>query len=97
MNLYKAHNMKFILLAFIVALSFAACKTDVNTANTQEKGSEAKKNIKGEHNPPIEKSEVTDGHWYCDMGTVHFTRADKGDGKCEICGMKLHHKTEKTK
>jgi hypothetical protein len=44
------------------------------------------------HEPPIEKDAVTAGHWYCDMGTVHYTRPAKGDGKCTLCGMKLHEK-----
>ena len=42
--------------------------------------------------PPIQKSQLPDGVWYCDMGTVEYARLDKGDGKCPICGMKLKHK-----
>ncbi|MBW2456700.1 MAG: hypothetical protein JRI68_19445 [Deltaproteobacteria bacterium] len=44
------------------------------------------------HEPPIQKDEVQAGHWYCDMGTVHYTRPDEGDGKCSLCDMKLHEK-----
>jgi len=44
------------------------------------------------HDPPIEPAQVPDGHWYCDMGTVHYSRPDKGDGKCPLCGMALKHK-----
>jgi len=44
------------------------------------------------HEPPIKKDAVTAGHYYCDMGTVHYTRPDKGDGKCSLCGMDLKHK-----
>jgi len=44
------------------------------------------------HEPPIQKDEVQAGHWYCDMGTVHYTRPDTGDGKCSLCDMKLHEK-----
>ena len=44
------------------------------------------------HDPPIQKDAVATGHWYCDMGTVHYTRPEKGDGKCSLCDMKLHEK-----
>ena len=44
------------------------------------------------HDPPIKPEQVTEGHWYCDMGTVHYSRADKGDGKCPSCGMDLKQK-----
>ncbi len=42
-------------------------------------------------NPPIEKAELPDGAYYCDMGTVHYARMEKGDGKCPACGMDLSH------
>ena len=42
--------------------------------------------------PPIQKVEVPAGAWFCDMGTVHYARMDKGDGKCPICGMNLKEK-----
>ena len=42
-----------------------------------------------EFDPPIAKSEVPDGAYYCDMGTVHYARMEEGDGKCPLCGMKL--------
>lgn len=42
--------------------------------------------------PPIEPAKLPDGVWYCDMGTVHYARAEKGDGTCEICGMQLKEK-----
>ena len=42
--------------------------------------------------PPIAKSEVPEGAYYCDMGTVHYARMEEGDGKCPLCGMKLVHK-----
>ena len=41
--------------------------------------------------PPVEKSKIPEGAWYCDMGTVHYARMDKGDGKCPECGMMLKH------
>jgi hypothetical protein len=39
--------------------------------------------------PKVDKSKLPDGAWYCDMGGVHYARMEKGDGKCEVCGMKL--------
>lgn len=47
------------------------------------------------HDPPISKEEVPDGAWYCDMGTVHYHRGEKGDGKCPVCSMDLKHKDAK--
>ena len=41
--------------------------------------------------PPVAKSQIPAGAWYCDMGTVHFARTEEGDGKCPRCSMKLHH------
>ena len=88
--------MKQFVLTLLF-LSLFSCKTEVNQAKAGETSKEvtAEKTVvktAGEHKPPIEKSAVPDGHWYCDMGTVHFSRADEGDGKCPLCGMKLHHK-----
>ena len=39
--------------------------------------------------PAVEKAQIPDGAWYCDMNTVHYARMDKGDGKCPECGMML--------
>ena len=44
------------------------------------------------HDPPIQKADVAAGHWYCDMGTVHYSRGAKGDGKCPRCQMDLEQK-----
>lgn len=49
--------------------------------------SEAKPNV--ELDPPIAKADVPKGAWYCDMGTVHYYRTERGDGKCPVCGMLL--------
>lgn len=40
--------------------------------------------------PPVQKAQIPDGAYYCDMGTVHFARMDKGDETCPRCKMKLH-------
>ncbi len=43
--------------------------------------------------PPVKPAQLPDGVWYCDMGgSVHYARGTKGDGKCPLCHMKLHHK-----
>ncbi len=39
--------------------------------------------------PPVQKSQVPDGSWICDMGMVHYARSQKGDGICPLCSMKL--------
>jgi len=39
------------------------------------------------YDPPIDPSDVPDGAWMCDMGTVHFAAPHEGD--CPVCGMKL--------
>ena len=42
--------------------------------------------------PVVEAEQVPAGAWYCDMGTVHYARMEKGDGSCPECGMKLKQK-----
>ncbi len=87
--------MKAILIALLFFSTFA-CKPETKVAKATENAKPANaktsETIEGEHNPPIEKSEVKEGHWYCDMGTVHYSRAEKGDGKCPLCKMILHEK-----
>lgn len=39
--------------------------------------------------PAVAKAKIPAGAYYCDMGTVHYARMDKGDGKCPECGMML--------
>lgn len=41
--------------------------------------------------PPVEKAAIPDGAYICDMGTVHYARLDKGDGRCPLCHMHLKH------
>ncbi len=42
--------------------------------------------------PPIQPEQLPEGGWYCDMGTVHYARGEKGDGKCPLCMMRLKQK-----
>jgi len=39
--------------------------------------------------PPVAKAKIPPGAHYCDMGTVHYARMERGDGKCPECGMML--------
>lgn len=47
--------------------------------------------------PPIAPSQLPDGVWYCDMGTVEYARAEPGDGRCPICRMRLKQKVAEKK
>ena len=97
--------MKSIGMWVMVALmvvSAAACdssgggdKAEAPKAGEAKKEApaEVKLTAKGEKfDPPIEKSAVPDGAWFCDMGTVHYARSEEGDGKCPVCKMDLKHK-----
>ncbi len=39
--------------------------------------------------PAIQKSQLPEGVYYCDMGTVHYARGEQGDNKCPLCNMML--------
>ena len=93
-------KIRISLIAALFAL-VAACdsKTDANAHAAHDMGKDkmavaAKAGApNGKIDPPVKPDAVPDGYWYCDMGTVHFARADKGDGKCGLCGMDLKQKT----
>ena len=43
-----------------------------------------------EFDPAVEKQQLPEGAWICDMDTVHFAAMEKPeDGKCPVCGMPL--------
>lgn len=42
-----------------------------------------------EFKPAIQKAQLPDNVYYCDMGTVHYARGEKGDNKCPLCNMFL--------
>jgi hypothetical protein len=44
--------------------------------------------------PPVQIDQLPDGVWFCDMGTVHYARKGKGDGRCPRCGMALSQRGE---
>ncbi len=74
-----------------------SAKAPAAEAKAEAEGTEAKADTKKvvvaedgtEFDPPVEKSQIPDGAWICDMGTVHYARMKKGDGKCAKCGMNL--------
>jgi hypothetical protein len=80
-------------LAAIGSTALLGCEKGTGGA-TATTGSEAAEDLAGgtKYDPPIKPEAVPAGHWYCDMGTVHYARATEGDGKCSLCGMKLKHK-----
>ena len=45
-----------------------------------------------EFEPAIEVDRLPPGVWYCDMGTTHYARGEKGDAPCPVCGMTLVEK-----
>lgn len=74
-------------IALLLAATFAACGTSTAPATDPP---EATAGVR--HDPPVDPSEIPDGAWMCDMGTVHYSSADKHDGKCPVCGMDLVQK-----
>lgn len=42
--------------------------------------------------PPVAASDIPEGAWMCDMGSVHYAALDHGTGECPRCGMKLTKK-----
>lgn len=99
-----AVSAPLVLLA-LLAVPLSGCKQQpeeksASPAQTEEKpGSDAKGADTVEvpaagkkFDPPVSKDEIPMGAWMCDMGTVHYARMEKGDGKCPECGMDLTHK-----
>ncbi len=82
----------------VAAASLAACEKGSPGSETGgepavEPTSAAASPAQGtRHDPPVEPEQLPEGTWYCDMGTVHYSCPDKGDGKCPVCHMKLKQK-----
>lgn len=85
--------LSFGLVAGIVTLSatMASAEEPGQSGVTEDSTVEVDKDGT-KFDPKVDKSKLPDGAWYCDMGGVHYARMDKGDQKCEICGMKLEQK-----
>ena len=97
---YSPKPLALIVITMMTMLVLSCEKSSaeepVKTETTKETKStptqtDKKKGTK--HDPPIKVDAVAANHWYCDMGTVHYSSADPGDGKCPLCGMNLVQKT----
>jgi hypothetical protein len=42
--------------------------------------------------PPLKKSQLPSGVWYCDMGDVHWAQKLEGNHQCPLCKMELRRK-----
>ncbi|MCP4448932.1 MAG: hypothetical protein GY811_26905 [Myxococcales bacterium] len=79
-------------MALASGVGTSACKKDEDAAKAGD-GEMIKPAAKGtKYEPAVNKSQVPDGVWICDMGTVHFAAGEKGEGTCDICGMYLVQK-----
>ena|SRR5690554_4052492 len=84
--------LSFALLLTLGMVSASMAAAEEPAQKTAAKDTIVVKKGGGEMNPKVDKSKLPDGAWYCDMGGVHYARMDEGDGKCELCGMKLQQK-----
>ena len=84
-------------MAFTLGAGTSACKKDEtaddSSASKPVAGGMVTLEAKGKKiDPPVKKSQIPDGAWMCDMGTVHFAGMEKGAGTCDLCGMQLVQK-----
>jgi len=83
-------------LALVALVALAACDDGPKESPKEkaEKAATQGADLKGgtKHDPPVEVEAIEEGHFYCDMGTVHYSRPDEGDGTCPLCGMDLTKK-----
>ncbi len=94
--------MKRIFIVVFAVLALVACDSKKETAEQPAPSEEAVVVQAGTlvevplegmpFEPAIEKSQLPDGVYYCDMGTVHYARGEQGDNKCPLCNMMLTHK-----
>lgn len=88
--------MKRIPLAILAMTALMACDQGSQPSSpSSAAAASTSDSLAGgtKHDPPIKPEQVADNAWYCDMGTVHYSRTDKGDGKCPLCKMDLKQKT----
>jgi rubrerythrin len=77
----------------VLALALSACGSTSTSEVTAPEPSGAASALPAEgqrYDPAIDPSEVPDGAWMCDMGTVHYAAPHEGD--CPVCGMALTRK-----
>ena len=94
----------FIVLSIgLLTLAVAACDSDQpETSQDEQAGAQVDDGAEDsapekvevaddgtEFEPPVEKGQIPEGAWICDMGTVHYARMSEGDGSCPLCGMDL--------
>lgn len=100
--------MKFIItsaLAMFMVVGLSACDTKKPAETpakakavpkkeaTKAKGTFVEVSKEGtKFDPPVKVEQIPPGAHYCDMGTVHYARMERGDGKCTECGMMLKTK-----
>ena len=70
------------------ALLIGGCKSDSDAPKTPPPPVAVSKTGR-EFDPPVKVEQIPKQAWYCDMGTVHYARHEKGDGKCTVCEMDL--------
>jgi hypothetical protein len=86
----KTHRVAAWTAIGLIVVAVAACESNKPAAEGAKPTVDSAQPAAGtKHAPPIQKDEVPDGHWYCDMGTVHYSQPEQGNGTCPLCKMKL--------
>jgi len=79
--------MKHILIA--LAFLFIGCDKPAPKATSSQPEARVEVAAAGtKFEPAVKPTQLPEGAWYCDMGTVHYAQMDAGE-KCPVCGMKL--------
>ena len=85
--------MRLEILAAVAIMTLAAgCDGCGDESGAGAAGSATAAPVGTEHDPPIKPTEVEAGYWYCDMGTVHYSRPERENGKCGVCNMPLKYR-----
>jgi hypothetical protein len=87
------NKIKILLTGLALATALAACQDADAPAPPAAPVARIAVTPQGQEiKPPAPKEAIPPGAWYCDMGTVHYARGEKGDGKCPLCHMPLTQK-----
>lgn len=93
--------MKHIFLIGFFVLAFVGCDSKKEAADQAAEAPAESAQIVGmvevpaegaPFEPAIQKDQLPDGVYYCDMGTVHYARGEQGDNRCPLCNMMLTYK-----
>ncbi len=101
--MWSIRNILFALSLGFLSLGLVACDDDSTQSEESEaevtESSEAAEEQDlpmvevaddgTEFDPPVEKEQIPDGAWICDMRTVHYAQMEEGDAKCPLCNMDL--------